>query len=149
MASILIVAHAPLASSLQALARHAFADCERDVAAVDLPASADLDQAQALIGAALAGLPGPEVLVLVDVFGATPCNAALNVADGSRSQVVAGVNAPMLWRALCYAQLPLNELVSRAVDGGRQGIMEVAAPRRQNPPNRPPTDDPDANPDRQ
>jgi PTS system ascorbate-specific IIA component len=149
MASILIVAHAPLASSLQALARHAYAECSGDVAAVDLPASADLEQAQAQIASALAALPGPEVLVLVDVFGATPCNAALNVADGTRTRVVAGVNAPMLWRALCYSQLPLAELVSRAVDGGRQGIMQVAAPRRQNQPNRPLADDPDSNSDQQ
>jgi PTS system ascorbate-specific IIA component len=149
MASILIVAHAPLASSLQALARHAYAECSGDVAAVDLPASADLEQAQAQIASALAALPGPEVLVLVDVFGATPCNAALNVADGTRTRVVAGVNAPMLWRALCYSQLPLAELVSRAVDGGRQGIMQVAAPRRQNQPSRPLADDPDSNSDQQ
>jgi PTS system ascorbate-specific IIA component len=149
MASILIVAHAPLASSLQALAQHAYAECGRQVGAVDLEPDTGLEQARALIGAALARLPGPEVLVLADVFGATPCNAALGVVDGIRSRVVAGVNAPMLWRALCYAEVPLGELVGRAVDGGRQGIMQVAAPRRQDQPYRPPPDDPDADPDQQ
>ena len=149
MASILIVAHAPLASSLQTLAQHAYAECGRQVAAVDLPADAGLDQARNLIGAALASLPGPEVLVLADVFGATPCNAALGVVDGVRSRVVAGVNAPMLWRTLCYADVPLSELVGRAVDGGRQGIMPVVAPRRQDQPHRTSSDDPDANPDQQ
>lgn len=149
MASVLIVAHAPLASSLLALARHVYADCDPGVAAVDLPASADLEQARALIRTTLAGLPGPEVLVLVDVFGATPCNAALKEADGAMSRVVVGVNVPMLWRALCYAQLPLSELVERALEGGRQGIMEVAATRPQSLPNLPSIDDPDANPDRQ
>lgn len=149
MASILIVAHAPLASSLQALARHAYAECGRVVAAVDLPASVDLQGAQALVQDALDGLPGPEVLILADVFGATPCNAALSVADGVRSRVVAGLNVPMLWRTLCYSQLPLNELVDRAVEGGRQGIVPVATPRPQNRTNPKPDDDPDANPDQQ
>ena len=48
-----------------------------------------------------------------------------------RARVVAGVNVPMLWRALCYADEPLEELVTRAVDGGTQGVMQVAcrAPR--------------------
>ncbi len=67
--------------------------------------------------------------------------------DGVLSRVVAGVNVPMLWRTLCYAHLPLAELVTRAVDGARQGVMQVAVPRRQNQANRPPTDDPVSNPD--
>ena len=146
MASILLVAHAPLASALQAMALHAYAECGGEVAAVDVPDSADLERAESLISAALKQLPEGEVLILVDVFGATPCNAALNVADGQRARVVAGVNVSMLWRALCYAKQPLADLVTRAVDGGRQGIMQVALPRRQNQPNRPPHD-PDANSD--
>jgi mannose PTS system EIIA component len=147
MASILIVAHAPLATSLQAVAAHAFAECSGAVAAVDVPADCSLDRVEAMVTAALDGLPDAEVLILSDVFGATPCNAALNASDGVRSRVIAGVNVSMLWRALCYAKLPLSELVSRAVDGGRQGIMQVASPRRQNQPNRPSSHDPDTNPD--
>ncbi|HLL10447.1 MAG TPA: PTS fructose transporter subunit IIA [Rubrivivax sp.] len=154
MPSILIVAHAPLASSLLAVARHAFADCGRQVAAVDVPAAASLEDAQQQIEAALAGLSQQEVLVLVDAFGATPSNAALNVAsaagEGSRRRVVTGVNVPMLWRILCYGHLPLDELVTRAVDGGRHGILQVANPRPQNqfnPPAPSTADGPDSNPD--
>jgi PTS system ascorbate-specific IIA component len=147
MPSILLVAHAPLATALQAVARHAFNECGRELAAVDIPPSASLAQAETLISEALLALPETEALILTDAFGATPSNAALNVADGQRWRVVAGVNVPMLWRTLCYARLPLGELVTRAVDGGSQGVMQVASPRRQNQPNRPPPDDPDANPD--
>ena len=150
MASLLLVAHAPLASALQAVARHAFSECCGSVSAVDVEACACTETVEAQIADAMAGLPGPEVLILTDVFGATPCNAALNVADGLRSRVVAGVNVSMLWRALCYAHMPLGELVTRATDGGHQGIMQVALPRRQNQPIQPnPHDahDPDANPD--
>ena len=59
--------------------------------------------------------------MLVDVFGATPCKAARAVVDGVRQRIVTGVNVPMLWRALCYAAKPLDELVTRAVDGGIAG----------------------------
>jgi mannose PTS system EIIA component len=108
MPSILLVAHAPLATSLLAVARHAFADCSRQVAAVDVPPGASLEQAQSQIDAALATLPEPDVLILVDAFGATPSNAALNVAataaPDQRRQVVTGVNVPMLWRTLCYGR---------------------------------------------
>jgi PTS system ascorbate-specific IIA component len=149
MAALLIVAHAPLASSLQAVARHAYAEGSLELGAVDVHSSASLEQAESDIAAAVSAFPGAEVLILADVFGATPCNAALNVADGVRSRVVAGLNVPMLWRALCYADLPLADLVARAVDGGRQGVMQVGAPRRQNQPNRSAADDPNPNSDQQ
>ncbi len=147
MASILLVAHAPLASALLAVARHAYADCGGQLGALDVAADIGLKEAADQVTAALAALPGPEVLVITDAFGATPCNAALAAADGVHARVVTGVNVPLLWRTLCYAHLPLGELVTRAVDGGRQGIMQVSNPRRQNQPNPPPNDDPDANPD--
>jgi mannose PTS system EIIA component len=151
MPSILIAAHAPLASCLQAVAQHAYADCGGDLAAVDISPGASLDTATAQIAGALASLPAGEVLILTDVFGATPSNAALAASDGTRSRVVAGVNVPMLWRSLCYAKLPLTELVVRAAEGGLQGIMQVASPRRQNQPTRQnsSSDDPNANSDQQ
>jgi mannose PTS system EIIA component len=151
MPNILIVAHAPLASSLQAVAQHAYAECIGEVAAVDILPGADLASATAQVAYALVTLPVGEVLILTDVFGATPSNAALAASDGVRSRVVAGVNVPMLWRSLCYAKLPLAELVVRATEGGLHGIMQVASPRRQNQPNRQnsPSDDPNPNPDQQ
>lgn len=134
MAQILIVAHAPLASSLRAVAQHVYPDCGAQLTAVDVSPGASLAAVEELVLQALQALPlaGREVLILVDVFGATPCNAALAVADGVRSRVVAGVNVPMLWRTLCYADQPLEDLVSRAVAGATQGVMHVSVPRRQN-----------------
>lgn len=135
MVSILIVAHAPLATALQAIACHTYAECSGKVVAVDVQAASGLPTAEAQIATALGAMPAAEVLVLTDVFGATPCTAALNVANGVRSRVVAGVNVPMLWRSLCYAHLPLDELVERAADGGRRGITLVTSPPPQEQPN--------------
>ena len=134
MAQILIVAHAPLATSLQAVAQHVYPDCGARLMAVDVPPGASLDAVEAQVREALAAPPlaGSEVLILADVFGATPCNAALAAADGVRWRVVAGVNVPMLWRTLCYAEQSLDDLVNRAVAGATQGVMHVSVPRLQN-----------------
>jgi mannose PTS system EIIA component len=150
MATILIVAHAPLASSLQLVAQHAYADCAGEVLAIDILAASTLECATQAVSRTLQSLASQDVLILTDVFGATPSNAALAAAEGQRARVVAGVNVPMLWRSLCYAKLPLAELVVRASEGGVQGIMQVAAPRRQNQaprPNPAPTDASDPNSD--
>ena len=74
---------------------------------------------------------GP-VLVLTDVFGATPCNVAARLVDGVRSKLVAGVNLPMLLRTVTYRHESLDALVSRALVGGAQGVMQVAITAPQN-----------------
>ncbi len=134
MPRILIVAHAPLASALLQVAQHVFPECGGGLRGVDVLPAASGAEVQALVQAALDEHAGGEVLILADVFGATPCNAALAVADGVRSRVVAGVNVPMLWRTLCYQDSPLDDLVSRAVAGAGQGVMHVTVPKRQHQP---------------
>jgi mannose/fructose-specific phosphotransferase system component IIA len=57
------------------------------------------------------------VLVLTDIFGATPCNVAQKLVDGVDSKLVTGVNLPMLLRTVSYRHEPLDALVARR--GGR------------------------------
>lgn len=132
MASLLIVAHAPLAAALKAVAVHAFPELAGSMQTLDVGAADLPEQVEARMRALLPAARDAETLILADVFGATPCNAALRVADGQRVRVVAGVNVPMLWRALCYRDEPLDSLVARAVGGATQGVMQVANARPQN-----------------
>lgn len=143
MTLILIVAHAPLGSALAAVAEHVFAEKAGQLCAFDVHAQDSIDDIEAGIRRALDSHPGQEVLMLTDVFGASPCNAALRVADGDRIRLVAGVNVPMLWRALCYAEEPLERLLVRAMDGGTHGVMLLSSSLRQgrNQPSSPCTND--------
>ncbi|MBI5268521.1 MAG: PTS fructose transporter subunit IIA [Burkholderiales bacterium] len=131
MAGLVIVAHAPLATALRAVAGHCFAAEHGAIEAVDVPASWSADEAEAAVRDAVRRAGGDEVLVLADVFGATPCNAAQRVADGQRVRLAAGVNVPMLWRAMCYAALPLDQRLERALSGGAQGVMPASPQRPQ------------------
>ncbi len=76
------------------------------------------------------------VLVLTDMFGATPSNVAQKLVDGVTSRLITGVNLPMLLRSVSYRHEPLDALVSRAVVGGTQGVMQVAVTAPQNQPRR-------------
>ena len=141
MAAILLVAHAPLASALKAVASHAYPDCSGQLAAVDVAAQMTADEAEAAVRAALEQFGQGEVLMLVDVVGASPCNAALRAAAGRRVRVVAGVNVPMLWRSLCYTAEPLDRLATRAVDGVVQGAQLIPVSIPQNQPSAPSSHD--------
>src|SRR2546423_7985574 len=145
MPGLLIIAHAPLASSLQAVACHTFPECSRVLQALDVPADMPVDQIEAKARELLEQVRNPEALIFTDVFGATPCNVAQRLAssiEGAQIKVVAGVNVPMLWRSLCYADEPLDLLVARAVAGATQGVMQVAVTRPQNQAFKPGANDP-------
>jgi PTS system mannose-specific IIA component len=132
--SILIIAHAPLASALRACVLHVFPDAAGVVVAMDVQADMPVDSVLAAARQHIDHLPDEQVLVLTDVFGATPCNIAQKVVDGVRAKLVAGVNVPMLLRTVNYRHEPLDLLVTRAIAGGTQCIMQVAvtAPQNQN-----------------
>ena len=132
MAAVLLIAHAPLASALLSVAGHCYEEKGHLFEAIDVEPSMSAETVEALAREALARLNAPEVLVLTDVFGATPCNVAQRLSDGVNIRVVAGVNVPMLWRSLCYLGEPLDALVARAVSGASQGVMQVAQTRPQN-----------------
>jgi PTS system ascorbate-specific IIA component len=141
VAAVLLIAHAPLASALLSVAGHCYEEKGHLFEAIDVEPTMSAEAVEALARAALARLDAPEVLVLTDVFGATPCNVAQRLSDGVSVRVVAGVNVPMLWRSLCYLGEPLDALVARAVSGASQGVMQVAQTRPQNQIQTPPTND--------
>ena len=139
MNAILIIAHAPLAHALRQCALHVFPDCERhrggDRRAAQPVARGDAGHRPHRHGPAAARRPRIKgMLVLTDIFGATPSNVAQKLVDGVRSRLITGVNLPMLLRSVSYRHEPLEALVSRAVDrrhpgrdaGGRHRAAEPA-----------------------
>ncbi len=130
----MIIAHAPLASSLKAVAQHTFPECALPLEALDVAPDMAIEDIERQAREMLARVRSPEALIFTDVFGATPCNVAQRLADGTEAKVVAGVNVPMLWRSLCYAGEPLDAVVARAMAGAAQGVMQVATTRPQSQP---------------
>jgi mannose PTS system EIIA component len=123
---ILIVAHAPLASALRTAALHVYPEAAGSVLALDVEAQDSTELTRMAALTLLAQLDTPQALVLTDVFGATPCNVAQKVVDGVHTKLVAGVNLPMLLRTVNYRHEALEALVTRALAGGTQCIMQVA-----------------------
>lgn len=140
MNAILLIAHAPLANALRQCALHVFPDCANTVMAIDVQPNLSPDETLASARIALEQLTGQPgvtgVLVLTDIFGATPGNVAQRLVDGVATRLITGANLPMLLRAVSYRHEALETLVSRAVVGGTQGVMQVAITAPQNQPRR-------------
>lgn len=124
MIGILIVAHGSLGESLIQCASHVMGSrpphlqqlgvtINDDPAAV-LPHASELvrqlDQ-------------GDGVLILSDIYGATPTNITCRLLEPGRIEGISGINLPMLVRALTYRDEPLATVVQKALSGGHDGIV--------------------------
>jgi len=68
---------------------------------------------------------GAGVLVLTDLYGATPSNIAAGILVPGKVEGIAGVNLPMLLRALTYREEPLAALIEKAISGGADGVIRM------------------------
>ncbi|RZL49112.1 MAG: PTS fructose transporter subunit IIA [Variovorax sp.] len=142
MNSILIIAHAPLANALRQCALHVFPDTSI-VSALDVLPNVSPEETLAsarIMVDQMKRTANHNVLVLVDVFGATPCNVAQKLVVGEHMRMVVGVNLPMLMRVANKPDEALETLVERAIYGGKEGVMTVAPAAPQNQSKRKPSD---------
>ena len=128
MIGILIVAHGSLADSLVECATHVLGQCPTGLATLDFTGHADPDERQKALQARLSELDqGHGILVLTDVYGATPSNTLCRLLEPAHIEGVSGVNLPMLLKALNYRDaLPLPQLIERIVEGGRNSINHIS-----------------------
>lgn len=68
---------------------------------------------------------GKGVLVMTDIFGASPSNLAIKLLDPGRVEGVAGVSLPMLLRALTYRERGMETMVAKAMSGARDGVFNL------------------------
>ncbi len=127
MIGILIVAHNGLGDSLVDCVRHVLGSTPTHVKVLSVLASDNPQQKEAEGRELIAQLDtGEGVLILCDVFGATPSNIAQRLQQPGHVEGVAGVNLPMLLRVIvCSRDKSLAEMAQRALDGGRECIVSM------------------------
>lgn len=130
MIGLFLITHGSLGESLVQCACHVLNKRPRQI--VQLGVSGQDDPLDALpLARDMMQLvdSGKGVLLLTDIFGATPSNIALKLLVPGRIEGVAGVNLPMLLRALTYRDKDMETLVTKAVAGGRDGVMLMKGAR--------------------
>lgn len=115
MISVLVVAHEPLATALIHCTRHIYRRLPSQVAALDVFPDEDPEIAlQAARDLAARINDGSGLVVLTDLFGATPARVAVQLAEPRRVIVYHGVNLPLLLKVLNYRRnVPLDELAEK------------------------------------
>ena len=126
MIGILIISHGNLGDSLIDCADHVMGERSPHLKQLRIT---NMDDPDAVMPKALELVKqldrGDGVLVLSDICGATPCNIASRLVKPGSVECLAGVNLPMLVRALTYRNEPLSAVAEKALSGGREGVIRI------------------------
>jgi PTS system mannose-specific IIA component len=126
MIGILLITHGTLGESLIQCASHVMGGRPPYVMQIGVTPE---DEPERIVPQAIKLLraldQGNGVLVFSDIFGATPCNIASRLLTPGKVEGVAGVNLPMLIRALTYRNESLRTVVDKALSGGAEGVLQI------------------------
>jgi len=122
---LLIITHGDVGHALLDTASAMLSGMPLQSEAVTISNQCDPDAESRRVGVVIAKLNrGDGVLILTDIYGATPSNIAMKYQDeAARVMVVSGVNLPMLIRVLNYPDLSIEQLLEKALSGGRDGVF--------------------------
>ncbi|HLS84813.1 MAG TPA: PTS fructose transporter subunit IIA [Burkholderiales bacterium] len=133
MVGVLIVTHGSIGRALLESARHIVNDSPALVATLGVSRDDDPDdlvlRARRLVKQLDAG---DGVLVLTDIFGATPGNVIARLLEDGRVEGVSGLSLPMLIRVLtnrASGPQALRAAVERALKGGAEGVVHMNTDR--------------------
>ena len=128
MVGILLITHNGLGDSLLDCVRHVTGSVPPHLKSLSILASDDPAAKEREGHELIKQLDkGSGVLLLTDIYGATPSNIALRLCKPGHVAGVAGVSLAMLLRVVCGPAAPLATLVQRAMQGGRDCIVTLTA----------------------
>lgn len=131
MISILVLGHREFGQGLLAAAEHVFGGRPPQVEAVPVHYDQSPEQIAQTLKTFIERLDqGDGILIFADIYGATHTNVACSLLKKGKVELIAGVNLPMLIRALNYRHLSLPELVAKALRGGPEGIVCPTSERK-------------------
>jgi len=127
---VLVVTHGSIGEALLASAAQILGHPPQQVATLSVWRQDDPDDLVLRARELLEGLDaGDGVLVLTDIFGATPGNVVSRLLQDGRIEGVSGASLPMLLRVLTGRNGSLSAAVQRALSGGSEGVVHMNTDR--------------------
>lgn len=123
---IVVIAHDGIGPALAGTAHFVLGQLPLPLRVVVVSRDSQPDEVLEHLQAVVAELDqGDGILILTDMYGATPTNVARQITHARPVRIITGVNLPMLLHVLNYPDRDLDALAETALEGGRQGVITV------------------------
>ncbi|WP_159679724.1 PTS sugar transporter subunit IIA [Luteimonas sp. 9C] len=122
---VLLLTHEGIGSAMLAVATRLMQQLPLKADVFEMPFDAHPDTALPHASAAMRRVDGGDgVLILTDLYGASPSNVAAQLARlGTPARRVSGLSLPMLLRVMNYPEQALDDLPATAAAGARNGVL--------------------------
>ncbi|KPN72337.1 PTS sugar transporter subunit IIA [Neisseria sp. 83E34] len=131
MIGIIILTHESLDDAFRALTHHFFPDIPDNIRLLGVKNSEDHDDVIRQINRLMEEINADQgVLVLTDIFGATPCNAARKLVIPDKIAMLTGLNVPMMIKAIQHSNsgIGLAEFTAKVKQAAINGIIDITSP---------------------
>tara|TARA_B100000795_G_scaffold238488_1_gene199655 strand:- start:1699 stop:2079 length:381 start_codon:yes stop_codon:yes gene_type:complete len=126
MIGILLVTHGEIGKSLINCVAHILDSAPASVDCLSINSNNDLDNYSSIISKKILNLnTGNGVLIMTDIYGATPCNLLKKFTKENEVAVITGVNLPMLVKAISERKDNLRSLVNDSMDCAIRNIKKI------------------------
>lgn len=129
MISVFIISHSEIANSFAYCLEHVLNRRVDNLVILPVKKTEEpaliLSRAKEIVERQLEKVDG--VLILSDIFGATPSNIASKLIQPGIVELITGLNLSMLIRAISYSTQDLGVCVQKAYEGGVNGIVHIGA----------------------
>lgn len=126
MVKVIVIAHNDIATGFAKCAREILERSINNLYTIAINSTDNINIILSNIHTLLADFQeDDQVLILTDIYGATPSNIASKLVRVGKIELITGLNLPMLIRALSYSNNTLEYCVNKALDGAISGIIHV------------------------
>ena len=126
MIGILLVTHGEIGKSLIDCAAHILDNQPVSVESLSINSNNDLHKYSDIIAKKIKNLEsGHGVLIMTDIYGATPCNLLSKFIEEDKVEVVTGINLPMLIKAISDRKDNIKTLITDSIECAKKNIKKI------------------------
>ncbi len=122
--ALFFISHEGIASNLIKIGEAILQKKNSNLSCLEVPMDANVNSMLENIDNKLSQLDTTQgLLIITDIYGGTPSNIAQKIADKHQTDLISGINLPMVIRLLNYRDESLDSLLQKALDGAKKGIQ--------------------------
>lgn len=124
--ALFFISHEGIASNLLSIGESILKGKFENISYIEVPMDSDIDSIIDEAGKKIKKLDlSDDILFITDLYGSTPSNIAHKLADQYHTDLISGVNLPMVLRLLNYRDEDKQTLIQKALDGACKGIHKA------------------------